>query len=120
MKGKQILRIPQMAIRQPPPHLPPICPLPRSEAQRGRDGVGVAISRLLPMLLQPPTQAGHMANDNDVGHECSTYDTAGEIPPRVPPLTPPQPSPTGGGGRTAELRYLFPHLLPEPCPFTYT
>ena len=43
-----------------------------------------------------------MANDNDVGHECPTYDTAGETPPRVPPLTPPQPSPTGGGGRTVE------------------
>jgi len=43
-----------------------------------------------------------MANDNDVGHECPTYDTAGETPPRVPLLTPPQPSPTGGGGRTVE------------------
>ena len=77
---------------------------------------GVGLARIPPMFIQPPTQVAHMANDNDVGHECPTYDTAGETPPRVPPLTPPQPSPTGGGGRTAELQAFVPASTPETPP----
>ena len=38
-----------------------------------------------------------MADIKNVGHECPTYDTAGETLTSVPPATPPQPSPTGGG-----------------------
>ena len=47
--GVGFARIPPMLKRHPN------YPLPRSEAQRGRVGVGVANSRLLPTLIHPPT-----------------------------------------------------------------
>ena len=77
---------------------------------------GVGLARIPPMSIQPPTQASHMADKTNVRHECPIYDTAGETPPRVPPLTPPQPSPTGGGGRTAELQAFVPASTPETPP----
>ena len=43
-----------------------------------------------------------MADIENVGHKCPTYDTADETLTSVPRVTPPQPSPTGGGSLSVE------------------
>ena len=43
-----------------------------------------------------------MADIENVGHKCPTYDTGGETLTSVPRVTPPQPSPTGGGSLSVE------------------
>ena len=55
-------------------------------------------------LPPPPQNAGRpfMADIENVGHECPTYDTAGETLTSVPPVTPPHPSPAADAGASCE------------------
>ena len=72
--GVGFARIPPMLKHQP------ICPLPRSEAQRGRAGVGVALSIPEPMPKRPPMSNPPRTNCHPT-------------PAKSPPSKPPKPAP---------------------------
>ena len=98
--------------------LPP--PPQRSAAGEGRGG-GSDLTIIADTDSSTDVGRPFMTDIENVGHECPIYGMTHETPSSVPPVTPPQPSPTGGGslsvekGTSAEAAATLPPPQPSPA-----